>query len=228
MPELDKFEKTIRAPWWSPYRLALRKEVTSEQLADKVQSALAKRLREIGGVPGFGEILKSSEDLVRDPEDQLSLDGNALPELAEFFEELDLIEQREGYAPATRVAVRVAKSVVVRHRPSPLSQMDDSLKSELSEAVCGQLIKYELLDRGLLERLVEKRMFTDIDEAKRWWTDVESHLNKPIARIASQLVRDPTAKRLRASARSARRESTADLLSEPISAPFPPPRSNRE
>ena len=57
MAEGDRFERAFRAVWRGAYQLARNDAAPPAEVGDKLVTALAKTLRERGGVPGFGEMV---------------------------------------------------------------------------------------------------------------------------------------------------------------------------
>ena len=64
MPDQDRFERTFKVGGWrGAYRRAREAVTSTEEVGDKLVKALAKTLRDNGGVPGLpemAEIVKSS------------------------------------------------------------------------------------------------------------------------------------------------------------------------
>jgi hypothetical protein len=55
MAEGDRLERAFRAGWRSAYRRARNDDAPPAEVADKLVTALARTLRERGGIPGVAE-----------------------------------------------------------------------------------------------------------------------------------------------------------------------------
>ena len=55
MPDLDRFERAFGAGWRGAYRRARHDAAPTAEVADKLINALARTLRERGGIPGIAE-----------------------------------------------------------------------------------------------------------------------------------------------------------------------------
>jgi len=89
MAEGDRFERAFGAGWRSAYRRAREGIAPPAEVADKLVTALAKMLRERGGVPGFRDL----EEVVGNAARRLTLRFSGVGEEAvipiESFNALD-------------------------------------------------------------------------------------------------------------------------------------------
>jgi hypothetical protein len=101
MVERDRFEKQFGPGWLVAYRYAREENATTEEICDKLVTALSRVLRRNGGVPSLDGIVG------------ILADAREVGVMA-AFDALDGIVQSEGGHTHTAVAADVAKSLIVQ------------------------------------------------------------------------------------------------------------------
>jgi hypothetical protein len=215
MPDKDRFEKSIPSAWRKVFRLSKGGVASEAELGDACSTALAHSLRQVGGCPGLQDIGKVLQDFVRGREDFPLLAPVGGSTLTEGFGALSQIELAQGGHRTTKVAVRAARSVLVQ-----LSRQDHPHVSEaqlgrmVSERTCIELVDHHFFGRARAYLVAER--FSTFHAAKAWEQAVKKAMTVGIQKLATRLCQDPSAARLRAPKRTVARQSTRDLLNDPV------------
>jgi hypothetical protein len=215
MPDKDRFEKSIPSAWRKVFRLSKGGVASEAELGDACSTALAHSLRQVGGCPGLQDMGHVLQDFVRGREDLLLLSPVGGSTLTEGFEALRQIERAQGGHRATKVAARVARSILVQVcRQNSLHVSEAQLGQMLSEQTCIELIDHHFFGRARAYLVGER--FPTFREARAWEQAVKKTMNIGIQKLAARLWQDPSAARLRAPKRTVVRRSTRDLLNDPL------------
>jgi hypothetical protein len=162
---------------------------------------LGRTLREDGGLP----CLPALADIVQ----HFSTDPNH--DFVTALARLRAIERSFGGRPLMMLGSRVASRLIAEL--SRGESLPSDLATELAVGSCREILDHHLFSRALPE-LVGNR-FTSDDEANAWRDRCLAELDdlRVLRRVAAQLVRDNSGKRIRVRpSRSAGRKTTADLL----------------
>ena len=200
MVERDCFEKQFGAGWLSAYRYAMEGNVPLEGICDKLVSALAKTLRDNGGIPAFGDMA------------DILTQGRGLDLMAAFGALDDLVERENGHRH-TKIAAEVAKSLRVQSEAAGWNVEASEIRARFAEASCSALVERNYFAKARHPLLAE-RNFESYEQVTAWQSRVEEISRPQISRIADQLGQKPDARGLRAPSRLTRKERTVDLLAE--------------
>ncbi len=200
MPEKDRFEKSLGSGWCAAYQYSKNGNATPEEINGKLVKALTQVLRENSGVPG----LQAMMDILITPPGSF---------LREGFDALDGIVRDQGGHRHTKIAVKVAKSLLVQQLASGGTLERQDVVHRLAEDVCSSLVKHYFFAR-VCPKLIADGKFRDHDEACRWQNQVEQDIQPAIGKIAGKLLQNTDAKGLRAPRRTATKVPTSDLLAE--------------
>ena len=200
MPEKDRFEKNLRAGWNTIYQYVLNDNATPDEVNDKIAKSLTRELRENGGVPS----LQAMMDVIVAPPG---------PSLLESFDAIDAIVKSESGHRHTKVAARVAKSLLARKLASGGTLEPQDIAHSFAVKVCFALVKHYLFAR-VCPKLIARDRFADHEEASRWRNQVEKDIQPTIGKIAVKLLRNADAKGLRAPKRTATKLPTSDIMAE--------------
>jgi hypothetical protein len=215
VPDGDRLERSFAPGWRRIYRLAKGGIASEAELADACLTALARCFRQSGGCPGFQDIADILQTLVQNQ--------GALPSRSEIggarlslaFEALGRTERQQGGHRVTKIAVRAAKSMLVRSsRESNRSSFQSGLTQTLVEQICIGLVDHHFFGRARAH-LVRERC-SSIHEARAWEQAVKKAMSLGVQKIAARLSKDPSAAHLRAPKRSVARRSTRGILSESL------------
>lgn len=209
MSEGDRFERAFGAGWRAAYKWAREGVATPAEIADKCVSTLAKTLRERNGVPGFREM----EDVVGNAAWRLALQTNGVGEeaaiLIDAFDTLDrIVRDQEGYRH-TKIAAESAKSMLIQQGDQGFRPM----KSEFAEKTCVDIVEHYYFGTAR-QNLVAEGKLENHEKARQWQHSVEEAMRPGIRQMAERLMKDPSAKTLRAPNRTDKPHSTSDLLEE--------------
>lgn len=213
MAEGDRFERAFGAGWRSAYRRAREGVTPPAEVADKLVTALAKTLRDRGGVPCFREM----EAVVGNATWRLTLQSSGVGEeaaiLIESFNALDrLVRDQDGHRD-TKVAAEVAKALLVQQGAHANGHGMAPMTSHFAENTCMALVEHYFFATAR-QNLVAEGKLGNHEQARRWQHRVEEALQPPIRQLAERLAKDPNAKSLRAPNRTVKPQSTSDLLAE--------------
>ena len=209
MPEGDRFEKVFRAGWRGAYSLAREGVATPAEIADKCVSTLAKTLRERDGVPGFREI----EEIVQNATSGMRLQANGAvgdaESLIDAFDTLDRIVRDQERHRHTKIAAESAKSMLIQQGDQGFRPM----KSEFAEKTCMDIVEHCYFGTAR-QNLVAEGKLENHEKARQWQHSVEEAMQPGIRQLAERLMKDPSAKTVRAPNRTVKPHSTSDLLEE--------------
>ena len=213
MAEGDRFERAFGAGWLGAYRLARNGAAPPAEVADKLVTALAKKLRDRGGVPGFGEMVETVDNAAW----RLTLQPSGLGEgdavLIESFDALDRIVRDEAGHRHTKVAVDVAKSLLVRQGAPTNGHGIWPMTTHLAEDTCNALVENYFFATAR-QNLVAEGKVKDHKSAMHWQNSVEGVMRPALQQIAEKVAKDPHCEALRAPNRTVKSQSTSDLLGE--------------
>ena len=211
MPEGDRFEMMFGAGWRAAYKWA-REGVAPAEIADKCLSVLARTLREGGGVPRFNEI----EEIIQHATTGTGLHTNGAIEDAESlldaFSKLDRIVQNEGGHEHTKVAVESAKSLIFQQRNYDRESFWTE-KLEFAEKTCKDLVEHFYFATAR-QNLVAQGKLENHETARQWQHNVEESMQPGVRQMAERLMKDSSAKDIRAPNRTVKPHPTKDLLEE--------------
>ena len=224
MAEGDRFEKAIMAGWRGAYRRARDDAAPTAEVADKLINALAKTLRKRGGVPGFGEVDNAVGEAVRRLSLQSAGAGEEATILIESFNGLDrIVRDKDGHRH-TKVAVDVAKSLIVQQ--DALANGNDiwPTTKQLARDTCTALVRHYFFATAR-QNLVAESKVRDHEAARHWQQKVEDVMRPALRQIADRPTKDPDAEALRAPRRSVKLQPTSELLREGLVPNETPSRS---
>lgn len=202
VPEKDRFEMSLGAGWCASFQYVKNGRASSEEICDKLLESLAKNLRKYNGFPGFQAMVR----VVALPlEHALSERFKALEEVAQYH---------EGHRH-TKIAAEVAKTILVQLSYGGGTLQPMNLDLRFAEDSCYALIKHYFFDK-VSRRLVAAGNFTNHEEFHKWQIKLEKSLQPRIEKIATQLIRNVPANKIRAPRRVVRKMSTTDLLAEDL------------
>lgn len=215
MPEGDRFERAFAMGWRTAYRRARGPAASPAEVADACLSALAKTLRERGGVPG----LRAIEGVLTGTARRLGFPpspwAEGARELHVVFDQLDRIVRDGGGHRHTKVAADVAKALLVQ-MIDPVSRPDGRVIRRLFvERVTVGLVEHYFFGRARPNLLAEGKLRTP-GEAAAWQQAVEACMRPGIRTMAERLIKDPSAGALRAPRRITARQPTKVLLEEAL------------
>ena len=200
MVERDRFEKQFGPGWLSAYRYARAGNVPPEGICDKLTSALAKTLRDNGGIPAFDEMAN------------ILTQGRGL-DLMSAFGALDALAEREDGHRHTKIAAEVAKSLIVQSEAAGWIVEASEIRARFAEASCSALVERNFFSKAR-HPLLKERSFESYEQVTAWQSRLEEISRPQLSRIADQLVQKPDARGLRAPNRLTRKERTVDLMKE--------------
>lgn len=202
MPENDRFEKSLGAGWRAAYQYVKNDNATPEEINDKLVESLTRTLRKNDGVPG----LHAMREVI-----VASLGSSLLVS----FDAADEIVGGEFGHRHTKVAARVAKSLLPRNLASGGTLEPQNIAHSFVEKVCFALVEHYFFAR-VCPNLVAIGRFADHEEASRWRSQVEKDIQPTIEKVAVRLSRNADAKGLRAPRRTATKILTSDIMEETI------------
>jgi hypothetical protein len=197
MPDLDLFQRSLGRHWRAPYSLTEGNHPL-ESVAKALVSAVAATIREDGGVPCFASLCETIDRAIHDP--------NGAELLAEATRET---EQRYEQQRAVKLAARAAqqnhsKILCGEALPGAIS---------LAQDYVGEILRHNFFSRINNSKLVGNgKRFSDMEEARKFESNLWSSADPQLRRLAQQLAIDPSASRLRAPASSRPRRTTVQLL----------------
>lgn len=200
MVERDRFERQFGKGWLAAYRYAREGNTTTEEICDKLTTALSLALRRGGGVPGFNEII----DI---------LVNSTKPGVMAAFDALDGIVQAEDGHTHTAVAAGVAKSLIVQLETAEWAGETSNVGDHFAEEACLALVERYFFSKARQPLLHEQR-FANFDEVANWQGAVEGILRPQLAKLAGKLNGRPDGQGLHAPPRLVKIASTGDLLNE--------------
>lgn len=202
MPEKDRFERSLGAGWCAAFQYIKNGNASSDEIDDKLVKTLAKCLRQNDGVPGIRaamEVLVISQEHV----------------LPEKFEALDDIARGHAGHRHTKIAVNVAKSILVQLSYSGGTLEPMNLAHRLAEDSCRALVRHYFFDK-VSQRLIAEGSFANYEEFRHWQEKVEKSIQPRIQKVAYQLIGDSPASKIRVPRSVAPKMSIADLLAEDL------------
>ena len=200
MPDLDIIDRNVLRGWRRPVRVLLG-EGSPEEVAYEAKIAIARSLRETGGLPGL-------DDLVAILRQRMA--GELDPHSAHV--RITAYENRFGHERHAKIAAAAARRLLVKLNQGQV------LGESLPLAVAHAFIR-ELLEHNVFGRVGPNlgRHFRGWEEAHRRAQECRSAFAPDLERLAQQLVANPGAADLRAPpAPRGFRRSTADQLHQPI------------
>ena len=200
MVERDRFEKQFGPGWLAACRYAREENATTEEICDKLVTALSRVLRRNGGVPSLDEIVG------------ILANAREVGVMA-AFDALDGVVQVEDGHMHTAVAADVAKSLIVQLETAEWSGENSGVGDRLTEDTCLALVERYFFAKARQPLLYEHR-FANYDEAANWQGSVEDVLRPQLAKLTKMLRSRPDGKGLCAPPRLTKKESTSDLLNE--------------
>ena len=227
MAEGDRFERAFRSGWLGAYRLARNGAAPTAEVADKVVTALTKTLREWGGVPGFGEMVEAVGSAAWRLTLQPSSVGEGDAILIESFTALDRIVREEDGHRHTKVAVDVAKSLLVQQGAPTNGHGIWPITTHFAEDTCKALVEHYYFATAR-QNLVAEGKVKDHKGAMHWQYSLEGVMRPALRQIAEKVAKDPHCEALRAPNRTVKPQSTSELLGEGLVSNETPSRSPRE
>ena len=200
MVERDRFEKQFGQGWLAAYRYARENNATTQEICDKLVTALSRVLRRNGGVPGFDGIVGI-------------LAAARESGMMAAFDALDGIVHSERGHTHTTVAADVAKSVIVQLETAEWAEETSKVGDRFAEEACLALVERYYFAKARQPLLYEQR-FVNYDEVANWQGAVEDVLRPQLAKLAKRLSSSPDGKALRAPPRLTKKTNTSDLLNE--------------
>ncbi len=195
MPDNDIIQSALVPCWQAAGRL-LRGGHPLLEVASASDKALARSLRQGGGLPGLDRLTALLEEVQAG---QLT-PGQAMDRLHDVEYEYDGSRHIKVAAQATRQLV-----AEVHQGASFLDA-----RRAVAERFCWELLDHQLF--GRLRPLLIGTRFADRDEAAAFEAACKAELTTAITKLASQLLADPTATALRAPALRARTRRTTEEL----------------
>lgn len=190
MPDYDRFPRGIRRPWRTAAALVAAGR-DSTVVAASAGEAVVRELRESGGAPLLPKIAKRLHACLA------GVDVGAG------------LTVRVGN-PAERYCALAARGLAANEKETLLGVPVGVLEGLLSDAVVRHLIRAELLDPVLSDRVGA----SEVDYAEAADYADRCLGNDAIKRIARDLAKDPSAASLRTPRR--RKQTTADLMHRPL------------
>lgn len=201
MPDLDIIDKSVRPGWRRASRL-FKGQAQPAEFAQAAGGALAKVLREHGGLPGASEWFALVQDRVA-----ARLDGHSA------FARVYGLEHKYGHDRHVKLAAKVARRLLVEIGGGV------RMRGDLREAFCSQFCR-EVADNGFFGPIRPKligRHFATRAEAQHRESECREALERYVERLGKALAADPEAERLRApSLRRTPKPTTEELLHTPI------------
>lgn len=213
MAEGDRFERTFGAAWRGAYRRARNDAAPPAEIADELVTALARTLRDRGGVPGFREMEDAVGRAVWRTSVQSSGAGEEAAILIESFNALDRIVRDKNGHRHTKVAADVAKGLLVQQGVLDNGHGIWPVTPRLAENTCTALVEH-LFFATARQNLVAEGKIEDHEQARHWQRSVEEVMQPAIRQMAERLAKDPHSKALRAPKRTVKQQSTSKLLRE--------------
>ena len=127
MVERDRFERKFGPGWLAAYRYARDGIASTDEICDKLVTALSRVLRQNGGVPGFDEMVGI-------------LVGATESGVMAAFDALDGVVQAEGHTH-TAVAADVTKSLIVQLETAEWVGETSRVGDLFSQEVCLALVE---------------------------------------------------------------------------------------
>jgi hypothetical protein len=215
MPDQDRFEKSFVSTWRKVLRLSKGGIASEAELGDACSTALAQSLHQSGGCPGLHEMANVLRGFIRNQEDLPLLSATGCSTRIKAFEALRQIEREQGGHRTTKVAARVARSILVQVSKQNAPHVSEAqLGQMLSEETCFGLVDHHFFGRARAHLVGER--FSTFHEARVWEQAVKKTMSIGIQKLAASLWQEPSAARLWAPKRSVARRSTRDLLNDPL------------
>ena len=209
MPEQDRFERSFRDGWRGAYRIA-RGGAPPAEVADKLVAALAKTLRETGGVPGLRQLEQVGESVPW----RLTTQSRGIEEetaVRMAFTRIDrIVRDMSGHRNAM-VAANTAKSLLAQPGAEPNSGGFWPPRTQFVERTCLALMDHYFFASARANFVAEGK-FRDHTEARQWQHAVEAATLPTLRKLAERLQKTPSGTALRAPNRSVRQQSTKELL----------------
>ena len=180
MTDLDVNVPNLHRRWWSSFRLAEGRHPI-ESVVDAVLTALTNAIRQ-GGLPCLNEI-------------QGIVAAAYAKELSEVdaSHDLDALVRASGGSLHVRIGVQAAKKMVVSAgKGNPCDFPDAAM---VAEAFCVEFVKSGFID--LATPKLQERLELPEEEAWLWREQLHAALREKAARIAQDLVDDPSGKGVR-------------------------------
>jgi hypothetical protein len=172
-----------------------------EELASPARLALAHTVRRGGGLPALTEAAEIVTAVVS---------GNK--DLRRGLADLESLERAVGRGPNASLGIEAARRVLAEL--SFGGTVPTNAQYILAERTCWALLEHHFLDLAQLNFL--GRRFANLSEAREWDAACRAEFAQDVRRIAVAVAHQPTAEKLRAPARRRPRQTTADLLYQPV------------
>lgn len=203
VPDGDIFCRVAAPGWTRPVR-QLYSGGSAEEVTRAILHALARSLRDRGGIPALPGLSRVVQELA---------DGQLSPDRA--FQHVRAIEVEMVGNRHCRVAAEAARQMIVEMAAGVLSAIDATIL--VPERVCTALVAHHVFERGGPE--LADRRFGSETELHEFQQDCWRRLAPGIVKLSEKLAQQPTGEGLRAPSvmRRQRRKTTAELLEEPLS-----------
>ena len=202
MPDLDIIDRIASPGWRGVTRMYAGGAASANEMRSPTLKALAKSLRDGGGLPGFSEFGAIVQRVCTG-------DLSALEAMREVR---SLVREYNGHLH-TKVAAEAVSTLIVEVVQGSTTITEPALT--VAEQFCSALVDYHLFSRAR-PYLVGQR-FADHGAAFQEENACKAARASDMHKVAEGLARDPTGKSLRApSVQRSHRRSTASLLNEPI------------
>ena len=202
MPDLDIIERSAKRGWHGATRMYAGGAASAVEMRRPILKALAKSLRDSGGLPGLVDLSTIVQQVCTGDLSTLAA-----------IREVRSVKRECGGHLHTRVAAEAVATLIVEVHQESTTIIEPT--TTVAERFLWGLVDHHLFGRAR-PYLVGQR-FADYEAALQEENACKSSLAPYVRELAGRLVRDPTAKDLRApSVRGSHRRSTAELLNEPI------------
>lgn len=201
MPDLDKIERRLHRAWRPVYEL-VKGGQPLEDVGRAVLKALARRLREGGGitVTGFAECVETVQRYEAGQLDERSFDAV----VGRMKRRMDRTDERLLARAAGRLGVGGPAALL--QGPPAERLLQEFLKSKIENELFSQQRDY----------LVGKR-FGSRAEAVEFETKLLGRIRRELGQLATRLTANPKAKGLKApSLRGVTKKTTEELIDEPL------------
>jgi len=202
MPDGDYYRRSPRRVWKSAHRMVAALASAGE-LAGPARRALTHTLRRGGGLPGLVE----AADIV-------TAVTSGQKSVRRALDDLQSLERAVGRSPNATLGVDASRRVLAELSFGGVAPGDAQLA--LAERTCWGLLEHHFLDLAALNFVGGR--FANLSEARQWDAGCRAEFEHDVHRIAVAVARQPNAKKLRAPARRRPRQTTANLLHQPVPA----------
>lgn len=200
MAENDRFENSLYAGWRTVAQYVENDSASPEEVNDKLVESLVNCLRKHDGIPDFHVMTC----FLSAPSRQTSLDV--------FVALDDIVKAQRGHRH-TKVAARVAMSILAQKLVAGETLEPQNLERRLAEDVCLAHVRHYFFAR-IRQRMIAKGKFSDNSEFHKWQIGVERSIQPRVGRLAVQLAENPDAVNLRTPKRTATKVPSSVLPEE--------------